>query len=355
MSRRAEGLAVLLASCLLLFGGTWSAALAQEEDEARSMALRLGWFLGKSTFLLDIGKQKPEAELSAALEARGDVLLPAEILDPRDLDSTQIEAQQEAARAVCSSPRTCRALQGVAARRSLAPRLRAIAASALAVLDSRLAPAALAMAIPDQENSVVRQLLVGQLMASLDGRYPRGSLSPNDRQIMRIARRIGMRVACDKSGVRARAKDLGEELRRLETAGKAAEALHRLGSTSLPRVCLDPYLLALASLPGPHTSTRCWRLILRRIERRLGTAYLAGSAPPSDDTRRTMLSMLEGALSRLEDRRALAHALSITRLLEAESFGRSLDDLDTRIEKGEELRFMIEALRAGLKARAAGH
>lgn len=303
---------------------------ARAASEAQDLAGRLGWFSGKSQFLLEANRRDPAEGTVAALTSAADALLPARVLDPALLGEDQAAQRLAAAQALGGSSAARRELQAAATRTSLAPRLRAAAAMALAVLHSDLAPAALAIALVDQEDLPVRQLLIHELFSALPRVEGRPGLRAEDRQLLYSCRRIGVLSACGEVSVGKEAHELEQELRRLEASGEQARAAQLVETAPLSAACLSPYLAALAALPGPDSGERVWRAVLQRAEARVVAAKLHREPNPGEEAKAALERMLGTALPGLTDARALAAAANLALLLELRGLVPALESLAAR-------------------------
>lgn len=300
-----------LASLLCLAAAWAGEASAQLPSAPQEMAARLAWFDGRSPLVTDTGRREPTAEQLAALEAARPRLVPPGSLDPDGLDPQQGAARLEAARTLTGTTAERRALQNVAARRGAPPELRAAAAVALSTVRSDLAPAALAFALPDVADPALRHFVAAEALLALRRSEAGPALSAIDRQALYLARRIAASVACEDSEVWASFGRLGRDL---EGAKDPARVATILREARLPAACLERFVLELSKLPLQSLPPQGQVLLLRRAERQLSIALLAGDRLPGGAARAALGAWVEPLLVASAGPRVLAHATGLVRL-----------------------------------------
>jgi hypothetical protein len=347
-SRRGRAVGIALLLTLL-----WAPPATAGLPEAQEQAARLAWFFGQSRLLLEPGRRDPTPEIGRQLEERLDRLLPPGLLAAARQTPEQARERRLAAQELDTTAGSRRELQAAAARRSLPPRLRAAAACALALLEDPLAPAALAMALPDQEDPAVQQLLHGELLDALQRMPPPPELTPLDAQLLALCRRVAALVACEPGPAWEELERLAARLRELEAGGQREEAARLLETTALPLSCPDRLAGVLIGLVGEQSTVRRQRWVLQQLELRLGDALLRDEPSLAAATRERLRELLGGVLAGTTDGRTLAAAINLTGML---GFGELLPALDALApqDRSASLRQLLDQTTAQLRAATTG-
>ena len=308
---------------------------AAAQTEAQDQAARLGWFHGRSSLMLDQGRKTPPAELVEALDAEGPALLLEGIYDFADMDAQQRAQRLAEARRVGADAPARRALQGLAAHAASPPLRRAAAASALHALRNPLAPTALTTALPGQQDPRLRLLLTAALLDAIAHADRAKGLSPIDRQLLTICRRVAALLACEDNPAWATAERLAEQIQRLTAEGRTADAGELTRRASLPTACADRFLAGLAAVSTETTPDAVSRELLRRVELFLGARVVGGRQSLEASTVSAMEALLLRTLRRAKEPRALAHAVGIAVLLDARALRPEIEPIVGRADNPE--------------------
>jgi len=175
------------------------------------------------------------------------------------------------------------------------------------------------------------------------------ALTPIDRQLLTICRRVASLIACEESPAWSVAQRLASEVSRQVEQGRFAQAAELARRASLPTACADRFLTSLSAAHTPRTPDLVTQQLLQRIEVYLGARSRTDIRGLSPATRAAITKLLAHTLRNATAPRTLARAVSVTVLMEAAALRPAVEALVAR-EGNAELAAMARVAATRLAA-----